>query len=196
MAHTFGRAKVEPIRLDVRRKVEPAGVFDFECENEELFACWAAEQVQAEGTTIDYWSQDLVRTKLDPLYNEPERREWLGPYRFKAWVEMPQQAFESKEEGARILYSGNIWIPRLMVEESEMEEVPKEGDVLRIWPIPHFDSFAQGVDHDIPNAGYYFDVLESQEDGHPLDNPHFDGFKMTVKRRSEFTPERRVLNQT
>lgn len=196
MAHTFGKPKVEPLRLDVRRKVEPAGIIDFEQENEELFACWAAEQVQAEGTTIHYWSEDLLGSKLDPLYNEPEVREWKGPYEFKAWIEWPQEETEVREEGARSVYTATAWLPRLMVEESEMERLPQVGDVLRIWQIPHFDNFGQGVEEEIPRAGYYFDVIEVQDDGHPLDNPFFTGFKLSITRRTEFTPERRVLNQT
>lgn len=197
MAHTFEtKPKVEFIRLDTSRKVEPAGEINFENEHEELFGIWAAEHVQSSGTTIDYWSQDTARSKLDPLYNEPERREWLGPYRFKAWIEWPEETFEVREEGARSVWSATGWIPRLMVEESEMEQVPGEGDVLRLWQIPYFDNFSQGVDSGIPGAGYYFDVVDVQEDGHPLDNPFFTGFKLMLKRRTEFTPERRVLNQT
>ena len=59
--------KVEVIRLDARRKVEPAGEFNLENENAELQSIWAQEQVQAGGTTVDYWSQDLVNSILDPV---------------------------------------------------------------------------------------------------------------------------------
>jgi len=195
MAVNTGR-KVEPIRLDVRRKVEPAGEFDLENENEELHAIWAQEQVQAEGTTVDYWSQDLIETTLDPLYNEPSERVWAGPYRFKVWVEFPSQSYEVREEGNAISWEGRMWIPRRTVEDVEMVESPKEGDVVRIWQIPHFDTFAQGMDHDIPGAGYYFDLIGVEEDGHVHDNPEFTGFVCDIKRRTVFTPERRVLNET
>ena len=189
-------AKVSPIRLDSCGKVAPAGTIDFESENDELTAIWAAEQVAAEGTTIDYWIQDLEGTKLDPLYNEPECRAWVGPYRFKAFVEWPEADFQVREEGAREVFSATAWIPRLMVEGSDMDRPPLEGDVLRFWQIPFFDWFGQGVDENIPGAGYYFDVTSVVDDGHLLDNPSFNGFKLVIRRRTEFTPERRVLNQT
>jgi hypothetical protein len=188
--------KVEPIRLDTRRKVEPAGEFDLENENDELQSIWAQEQVQGGGTTVDYWIQSLEGTKLDPVYNEPEERVWDGPYRFKAFVEFPPQTFDVREEGNSIYWEAIMWIPRRTVEDVEMSEPPKEGDVVRIWQIPHFDSFAQGMESDIPGAGFYFDVIGVEEDGHTHDNPEFTGFSCSIKRRTVFTPERRLLNET
>jgi len=187
--------KVEPIRLNVRRKVEPAGEFDMENENQELPAIWSQEKTNGEGTTIVYWSQDIEGSTLDPLYNEPETREWAGPYRFKAFVEWPEQAYEVREEGNEINWTGRCYIPRLTIEDAEAPP-PKEGDVIRIWEIPHFDAFAQGMESGIPHAGYYYDLTGVVEDGHVFDNPEFEGFWCDIKRRTEFTPERRVLNET
>jgi hypothetical protein len=195
MAVNTGR-KVEPIRLDARRKVEPAGELDLENENDELQAIWAQEQVTAEGTTVDYWAQDLEGSTLDPLYNEPSERLWDGPYRMKVYVEFPAQSFEVREEGNSISWEATMWIPRRTVEDAEMAQEPKEGDVVRIWQIPHFDSFAQGMEDDIPHAGYYFDVIGVMEDGHVFDNPEFTGYLCNIKRRTVFTPERRVFNET
>jgi len=188
--------KVEPIRLDTRRKVEPAGEFDLESENDELQSIWAQEQVQGGGTTVDYWGEDLQGSTLDPVYNEPSERNWFGPYRFKAFVEFPPQTFEVREEGNAISWEAMMWIPRRAVEDAEMPASPKEGDVVRIWQIPHFDNFSQGADTNIPGAGYYFDVIGVEEDGHVHDNAEFTGFSCTIKRRTWFTPERRVLNET
>lgn len=184
------------IRLDTRRTVEAAGVFAFDCENEDLFDCWTQEHTEASGTVVDYWQHDNVNTKLDPLYNEPIKRVWKGPFRIKVFAEWPDQAFEVREEGARVFWDAKVFIARLTVEQSNMGLGPTEGDVLKLWDIPFFDVYAQGVDFDIPKAGYYFDVVGVVETGHPLDNANFTGFKLDIKRRTEFTPERRLFNET
>lgn len=189
--------KLEFVRYPERRKVEAANEFNFEGEYEHLFSFWAQEHTTALGTTIDYFFQDREGAILDPLYNEPEKRAWDGPYKLKAWVKWPEQVLEPREEGARFTWTANLWIPRLSLEEAEIERMPEEGDVVRVWKIPFFDELSMGVDRpDIPGAGYFFDILQTQEQGHALDNPNFTGFKFDMKRRSEFTPERRLTNQT
>jgi hypothetical protein len=175
---------------------EASCTFAFDCENEELFACWAKEHTDASGTVIDYWQHDNVRTKLDPLYNEPTKRIWKGPFRIKVFAEWPDQAFEVREEGARVFWDAKIYMPRLTVEGADMEFGPAEGDVLLLWDIPFFDAYAQGADFNIPKAKYYFDVVGVVETGHALDNAEFTGFKLDIKRRTEFTPERRLFNET
>lgn len=182
--------------LNMPKRIEGTCDFDLSAENEDLFACWNQEHTDVSGTTVDYWVQDLINSKLDPLYNEPELRVWAGPFRFKAFLEWPEKTFETREEGARALWETQIYVPRLSIEESNLPGFPREGDVARIWQIPFFDQYAQGVDFNIPGAGYYFDVINVNEDGHALDNFEFTRFKLTLKRRTEFTPERRVLNQT
>jgi len=188
--------KVEPLRLDVCPIVKPACKFDLNCNQTDLFAIWTKEQSEASGTEVTYWSQDLEKSQLDPLYNEPEERVWHGPYKLTGNLDWPEQAFEVREEGARIIWTGKLFLSRLSVENANFIMAPKEGDVIRVWQIPHFDQFAQGVDSNIPNAGYFFDVTQAQETGYPFDGPDFTGFTLDIARRTEFTPERRVLNQT
>lgn len=180
------------------RRIEGTCDFELAAENEDLFACWNQEHTEALGTPLDYWRQDLVNTKRDPLYNEPEQRIWAGPFRFKAFVEWPAQTYEAREEGARVLWEGGVYIPRLSIEESNMPGWPTEGDVIRFWQLPFFDHYGLGADSDqnIPGAGFYFDVIGVDEDGHALDNPVFTRFKLSIKRRTEFTPERRLFNET
>ena len=170
-------------------------------ENTEMFACWAAEQTQASGTLVDWYSQDIPAATLDPLYNEPENRVWNGPYRFKAFVEFPDQSIEVREEGHRFVWSGGmVWVPIRMVEDGDMPNIPQEGDVVRMWSIPFFDALynidLEGGSPPAPEAGYYFDVIDVTEDGHVFDEAAFTGFKCEIKRRTEFTPERRLANQT
>lgn len=191
-----GGSKVQPLRLDSGCKVRPAGVFG--CDSGDMFACWAAEHTAAAGTEVDYWWQDLLNSTLDPVYNEPEARLWQGPFRLKAFVTRPEPQFEVREQGSRAVWPGTLWVARLEIEESEMPGLPKEGDVVRFWDLPFYDNYSLGsdLDRNIPGAGYYFDVINAMEDGHFRDSPDFVGFQFSLKRRTEFTPERRVFNQT
>jgi len=189
-------AKVEPYRPNASCDVKPAGEFSLEKENMELDALWAQESTEAEGTTILYWSQNLSGANLDPLYNEPIERDWHGPFELRAFLTWPEQTYEVREEGNRVYWTGQVWIARLSVEDADMPESPKEGDVVRVWDFPHFNAFAQGMEGGIPNAGYYYDIIGVVEDGHVNDNAEFVGFRCDIKRRTEFTPERRLFNQT
>jgi hypothetical protein len=44
----------------------------------------------------------------------------------------------------------------------------------------------------VPNKGYYFNVVNIQDDGHMMDNPDFSGFKLELRRYSEAFPENRI----
>jgi len=184
------------IRTNAPVECKPACEFSLEDECQDLFACWTQEHTEATGTEIDYWSHDNVNTKLDALYNEPTKRIWKGPYRIKVHAEWPDQSFEIREEGARVSWDAKVFVPRLTVEEAGMENFPAEGDVLLLWDLPFFDAYAQGADFKIPKAKYYFDVVGVVETGHPLDSAEFTAFKLDIKRRTEFTPERRLFNET
>jgi hypothetical protein len=187
---------IEPYKPNVPCKPKPAG--KALCDNGDLFACWAAEHIKASGTEIDYWWQDLNKAILDPLYNEPDKRVWTGPVRLMAYVKWPEQQYEVTEQGSHAIFPSEAWLPRLLVEASEMTGFPKEGDVLQFWNIPFFEQYGLDGDllWDIPNAGYFFDIINVNDDAHFLDRAEFAGFKLTLKRRTEFTPERRVLNET
>jgi len=189
-------ARVEPLRLDFGCVVKPAGAFSLENDRSDLDALWAQESTEAEGTPLLYWSQNLGGADLDPLYGEPIERDWHGPFELTGLLTWPEQTYEVREEGNRVYWTGQIWIARLSVEEAEMPEAPKEGDVVRVWDLPHFNAFAQGMESGIPRAGYFYDVVGVVDDGHVNDTADFAGFRCDLKRRTEFTPERRVFNQT
>lgn len=171
-------------------------VFDFTRENEIIHAYTAQEQAEIAGTSIHYWVQDRVNTKLDPLYNEPIERVWVGPYQIKVAVKWPDDTFEVREDGARKLWTAQVTIPRITMEKVQMVSVPEEGDVLRIWDLPFFEAVAQGVNRDTPKAGFYFDVIRAAPDGVPLSNGLFTRYILDIKRRTEFVPERRLYNET
>ena len=64
-----------------------------------------------------------------------------------------------------------------------------------MWKIPFYAEL--GTDNaNVPRAGFYFDVETAHSDGIAAMAPIFVGFECTLKRRSEFTPERRVLPPT
>lgn len=189
-----GCGVVEPYKAG--RQVEPCGKVSLETNNTGMFARWAAEHTCAAGTEIEYWWQDLEACTLDPLYNEPTARVWQGPFTMRAILTWPEQSVEVREEGIRYQWQGEVWIPRLMIEMAGLPGRPKEGDVVRVWDIPFFEQAAQGVERNIPHAGYFFDLVRGTEDGHLFDTADFTGFKYGLSRRTEFTPERRLYNET
>jgi hypothetical protein len=71
--------------------------------------------------------------------------------------------------------------------------VPGEGDVIKSWNIPFYALYGLGDRPEAPpDAGYYFNVIDVDTDGQIFDNPSFVGYKLQLRRRTEFTPERRI----
>lgn len=162
-----------------------------ECEHD-LFDSIAQEHVNIAGTDIDYYSHNVKGSTRDALYDEPVERVFGGPFRVKGYIVWPDTTPDVRMEGWRTIVNAEAWIARKEIEDKRCP-APSETDVLRIWNTPFFNDWA--VDgEDVPNAGYYFDVLNVNDDGHLFDSPQFVGFKMILKRRTEFTPERRITN--
>lgn len=170
-------------------------VEEFRLGDEErfLFDLWAQEHTQILGTPIDFWSLNTARTKRDALYDEPIERKWDGPFRITGFLTWPDSTPEAREEGFRTTWSGSIWVARKELEDKKAPS-PNEGDVIRVWNTPFHQDF--GVDgEDVPGRGYYFDLTNVNEDSHLFDRSTFVGFSSTISRRTEFTPERRLMNQ-
>jgi hypothetical protein len=168
------------------------GADSFKLDDKErfLFDLWATEHTGIGGTPLDFWSLDIVNTRRDPLYDEPIERAWNGPYRIQGWASMPDTAPSTGEEGFRSRFTAQCWMPRKALEDARAP-VPSEGDVVRLWNTPYFA--AVSVDNEpVDDAGYFFDVINVDEDGHLFDQPGFVGFKIDLVRRTEFTPERRL----
>lgn len=162
-----------------------------ECEHD-LFDSIAQEHVNIAGTDIDFYSHNVKGSTRDALYDEPVERVYGGPFRVKGYVVWPDTTPDVRMEGWRTVVNAEAWIARKEIEDKRCP-APSETDVLRIWNTPFFNNWA--VDgEDEPNAGYYFDILNVNDDGHLFDSPQFVGFKMILKRRTEFTPERRITN--
>jgi hypothetical protein len=157
-----------------------------------LFDTWTQERTTIEGTDVEYYSLDVLGSKKDPLYNEPVEPVFKGPYKLRIVVFNIEFTPEAQERGFRHIYSAAAWIPRRTVEDASMG-FPHEGDALRIWRTPFFDRFTE-PEKMIDGTGFYFDVIKVDADGHPFDEPGFVGFRLEMKRRTEFNPDRRLLH--
>lgn len=155
-----------------------------------LFDLWATEHVGIAGTTIEFWSLDLASSKRDPLYDEPTQRSWNGPYKIKAFASNPTGVTSTGEEGLRARWDASVWISRKELEQAGASS-PSPGDILRIWDLPWINDDAVNGEA-IPCAGFYFDVTEVEPEGRLFDNAMFVGFTLSIVRRTEFTPERRL----
>jgi hypothetical protein len=156
-----------------------------------VFDSIAQEHVDAHGTDVKFYHQDIPGSSRDPLYDEPVDREFRGPYKLKAFVEYPPATPEMTENGMRVTWTGSVWVARAALEVHGIP-APLEGDIFQFWDtVEFYKEHSVGHEH-VPGAGYYFDVVTVDEDGHVFDSEAFVGFKCEIRRRSEFTPERRL----
>jgi hypothetical protein len=184
--------KIKP--FPIHGKVAPMTEVDFRFSSgaygeKTLFDAIASEHVRLIGTEIEYYSLDRTGTNVDPLYGETVEPKWLGPFRMVGHMEWPDSLPEMREEGFRQSIIVGCWISRLEFENAHAA-FPREGDVLRVWKIPFFnDTDGGGI---TPGSQYAFTVADVDDDGHLFDNPDFVGFRLDLRRNSEFAPERRV----
>lgn len=166
------------------------GPFELDGQDASMFDHFAQEHVNASGTEILLWHQDLQESIRDPLYDESIEREWLGPYKLKAWVEYIAGAPQMQEQGMSVRWEGTVWIARKELEDTGTP-APLEGDVIKYWDNKFFAEHGVNAEHGV-HGGYYYDVINVDDDGHVQDSAHFVGLTMNILRRTEFTPERRL----
>jgi hypothetical protein len=167
--------------------------FNLDSKERFLFDLWAQEHTGIAGTELDYWSLDTKASKRDPLYDESIVRVWKGPFRFPAYFEWADSTPEAREEGMRTTWSASCWIARKNFEDFGAPPI-SEGDIIRVWNVPFFDDFSVDGEN-LAVSGYYFDVINVNDDGHLWDQFNFVGYSCSIERRTEYTPERRLLNQ-
>lgn len=189
------RCTVAPLFRKGRKggcEVKPANGFHLDGSELGLFDSVASELNEHAGTEICYYSQVLV--KRDPVTSEPLERAWRKFKMFASFGHPGGGTPEMREEGFRVVWDGLVWIAR-----SEFERVgappPQEGDVLHAWDVPFFDQYAV-LGENVPNAGYFFDVIDVNDDGHVNDSAAFVQFELGTRRRTELTPERRVFGES
>ena len=169
----------------------PLNYSDSQAKNEIYLADRdAQEHVRQIGTKIEYYELDTKNSIVDPLYNEPIQRKFSKAYIMYVYVSWPNPEFMVREDGVHTVYSGSIWMARREAEVVGLES-PRPGDVVRFWDIPFFNNQAANG-RDIDGAGLFFDVIEVKDDGHLYDTPYFVGFKIDLRRRTEFGPERKL----
>lgn len=185
---------VAPYDPGVRNVVRPLDApLHWADQEMDLHDAWAQEQVRNSGTPIHYYVLDVGRSDTNPVYDESTVRRYRGPFRMWGYVEWPKSNPEVHEEGLVVKWETRVWIPRKDFEDARCD-VPLEGDVIQAWRTQFFDQWA--VTGDEPQkGGYYFTVLNTNDEGHPFDSPGFVGFEMNVARSTEFTPERRIENR-
>ena len=161
------------------------------CDKEQgLFDCIAQEHVSISGTEVEFFHFDKVASSRDPLYDEAIERVFEGIYKIKVYLEYPEASVEVGENGMKKMWDGEAWIPRVELERVGVP-VPTESDVIRVWNTPFFDKYAV-IDQDIPGSGYFYNIIKVVEDGHLFDTSGFVGFKVMLKRSTDYTPERRI----
>lgn len=152
-----------------------------------------AERMALSGPTCQYYSLNRG-VNVDPLYNEPtadplygnqtggsmarhaEAFNFTGPVDVVCgvmYVEADQRSPSTDEGGTVIESDGEVYIARNEWEEKFPGRRPKEGDVLY-------------VNHN------WWDVANAGSSGNVLDTQEFVGFKLIVKYRSKFMPDRKV----
>jgi hypothetical protein len=164
--------------------------FTLGAEEAFLFDTVAQEINQIAGTEMDFYPLDPTRVR-DPLYDEPAQRVFLGPFRLKGYADWPSSTPEVREEGFKSTFEATFYIARKALDDIGAP-YPNEGDVFRIWDNPYFNTNAATNNEPIPGAGYYFDAVDVDDQGHINDTAYFTGFSINVRRRTEFTPERRL----
>ena len=186
----IGTGSCEFVTLKKKGGLISCPPFKLDEQEGRVFDSIAQEHVAAHGTELDYWHQDLENSIRDGLYDEPIERKWKGPYKINAFVEYMGGQPAMREEGMVVRWEGRIWVARVEFEDRNAP-APLEGDVLRFLDNKFFEEHSVNADH-VPGAGYFFDVINADDDGHVFDTGYFVGFTINVLRRTEFTPERRL----
>lgn len=166
------------------------GPFELGGQDAAMYDHFAQEHVNSSGTDLLLWHQNLEESVRDPLYEEPIERVWQGPFKLKGYVEYIPGTPQMRDEGLVVRWQGTVWIARKELEDTGTP-APLEGDVLKFWENKFFAEHSVNAEHGV-EGGYYFDIINADDTGHVQDSDYFVGIVLTVLRRTEFTPERRL----
>ena len=168
-----------------------------------LFDCITSEHVNIAGTEIEYYQLSLDSMSnntngqplslRDPLYDEPIKRVYLGPFKIKAYVSYPDHGPTPGIEGFSSNFDATAFVTRRSLEIAGVP-APNESDILGFWDTSFYHKQTSVDGFNIPNAKFYFAVIDVREDGHLFDNADFVGFTLTLKRTTQQTPERKIVN--
>ena len=176
----FKRLPLQTSKL--RLGAEELGIFDsIATEVNDIVDC-----------TADFYALNESATIRDPVYDESIQRVFDGPFKVNVWVGYPEQTPQMTPAGTVMIFNCALWVARKHIEDANAP-APKQGDVFHFWKLPVW--LKEGnFDETVPNSGFAFNVLNSNPDGVMFDSPSFVGFRCTMRRVSDFTPERRIDN--
>lgn len=179
--------QLKPVHQPSDLRLGETPQFRLDATEIQMWDLYAQEPIQASGTDCELFTRNLRKSTIDPLYSEPAQTVFDGPYLLRANVEWPEFTPEVSEEGMRAVWPSGCWIPRKTIEEVNARP-PREGDILRFWKLPYFDERSSNDQH-LHFAGFFFDVIKVNDDGHLHDNSAFVGFRCDLKRKSSFGAE-------
>lgn len=185
--------KLKPVHQPSDNRLGEPPTFYLDATELQMWDLFAQEPIRAAGADCELFTRNLQQSKIDPLYSEPEETHFDGPYLLRVNVEWPEFTPEPGEEGMRAVWPSGCWIPRKTIEEVNARP-PREGDILRFWKLPYFDERASNDQH-LTYAGYYFDVIKVNDDGHLHDQAAFVAFRCDLKRKSSFGPEEQFFKK-
>ncbi len=151
---------------------------------------YAKEHTRRIGTQVDYFCLNIPDSIIDPVYGEAIAHNFSKAFKIFGYLSWPNPSFDAREDGTHTTFTGSLWLARKELEDVGMP-LPREGDVVRFWDTAYYN-FAAANDRKVEGAGMFFDVFECKDDGHLFDSPYFVGFKLDIKRRTEFGPERKL----
>jgi hypothetical protein len=173
---------------------EPEDGWELDDYELDLFDSIAVESINVGGIPhkSELYQLDKSRSTRDPLYDEPITEAWRV-FKLKVWIKYPEPTNDMRPEGLQVVWENiDSYLPRKNLELIRGSRPLREGDVLRVWKTRYTDTVS--ADTKDPNAGYFFNITKVDEYGHMFDTPTFTLYKLTLARRTAFTPERRVYN--
>ena len=173
------------------REDESFGLSDAE---KALFDCVTTEHTNVIGTVVEFFPQQQNNSTVDPLYNEPIKRVFGGPYRLKGFVTYPEHGPVVGQEGFSSTFDCTVFLGRRALELVNAP-APSESDIIKFWGESNYFTNNASVDgFNVPGAGMYFSVVDVKEDSHLFDTPTFQGFTLTLRRNTQQAPERKIQN--
>lgn len=144
-----------------------------------LFRRYEDERIRLYGQDGQYFVLNRS-VNIDPVYNEPtangeEDWKYTGPHALTfavQYVEFTGREPGVRDEGLTIDYDAEAAVSYLQWDALFPAFRPKEGDVVFV-------------------MGEYFDVVKQGRSGNLVDTVNVVGFQLMLKRRAQFTPERR-----
>lgn len=126
------------------------------------------------GTAGDEWPHNVTLKVSDAF-------DFTGPYMMDMAIEYQQSENRNpaiREEGKEAEYDAIIAVSRneweaVMFDAGVAGKIPKEGDVI----------FVQNV---------WWDITKHGTSGNVLDTVSYVGFRLEVKKRTKFTPDRKI----